>query len=263
MAGKTVVVTGGSRGIGMMMCKAYVENGAKVYIVSRKKKACDLVADALNAMNASGSAVSFPADVGSDDACNQLAVDIGKLESKIDVLVNNAGITWGSTFEKFPEAAWGKLYNLNVTSIFQMSRAFTPLLKKASKGNLEPAHIINVSSVAGNNDSSSPKDVAPSYAASKAAANKVTQILAAYLVKDHINVNCIAPAVFPSDMTYKYQLKSTDLAKMTDKMHPVGRIGNASDMAGLTLFLSTKASAFVTGSIIKLDGGSSSIRASM
>ena len=105
-------------------------------------------------------------------------------------------------------------------SIFQMSRAFTPLLKRASQGNLNPSHIINVSSVAGNSDSSSPHDVAPSYAASKAAANKVTQILAAYLVKEHINVNCIAPAVFPSDMTYKYQLKNKNLATMTDKMHP-------------------------------------------
>ena len=123
MKGKVVVVTGGSRGIGLMMSKAYVENGAKVYIVSRKKSACDMVADALNSMEtASGFAVSCPADIGSDVACKKLASDISKLESQIDVLVNNAGITWGSNFYEFPEAAWNKLYNVNVTSIFQLSR---------------------------------------------------------------------------------------------------------------------------------------------
>jgi len=246
----------------MMMCKAYVENGAKVYVVSRKKAACDTVANALNKMDAPGSAISYPADVGSNKGCVQLAADIGALESKIDVLVNNAGLTWGGPFDKFPEEAWAKVFNLNVTTLFQLSRAFVPLLKKASLGNIDPSHIINVSSVAGNNDSSSPFDVAPSYAASKAAANKVTQSLAAFLVKDHINVNCIAPAVFPSKMTYNYQLKTDAGRDMSDQMHPVGRIGNASDMAGLTIFLSTKASAFVTGSIIRLDGGMSSIQRS-
>eukprot|EP00732_Lithocolla_globosa_P006103 Lithocolla_globosa_v1_NODE_6844_length_1028_cov_17.869476.p1 type:complete len:287 gc:universal NODE_6844_length_1028_cov_17.869476:956-96(-) len=260
LQGKVCIVTGGSRGIGLMMAKTFVENGAKAYIVSRKKKACDEVADALNRLGLPGKAVSFPADVGSDAACKKLAADIGELETKVDVLINNAGITWGDDFDDFPEEAWGKTFNLNVTALFQLTRAFVPLLKKASNGNLDPSHVINVSSVGGNLDSSSRLDNAPSYAASKAAANKVTQSLAAYLVEDHINVNCIAPAVFPSKMTYNYQLKSDDLAKLTESGHPVGRYGNESDMAGLTIFLSTKASAFVTGSIIKLDGGTTAIR---
>lgn len=261
---KIVVVTGGSRGIGLMMCKCYVDNGARVYVVSRKKDACDQVSRALNSMNSSGSAVSFPADVGTDAGCRQLVEDISKLEKKVDVLVNNAGLTWGSlSYKDFPEMAWQKIFNLNVTTLFQLSRAFVPLLKKASKGNLDPSHIINVSSVAGNMNSSSVYDNAPSYSASKAAANKVTQTLAAYLVKDHINVNCIAPAVFPSKMTYNYQLKTKQGIEMSNNAHPVGRFGNESDMAGLTIFLSTKASAFVTGSIIRLDGGMSAIRSNM
>ena len=259
--GKVIVITGGSRGIGLMMAKAFVDNGAKVYIVSRKKQACDDVAAALNNMNAPGTAVSCPADVGTDQGCQQLVRDISKLETKIDTLINNAGLTWGSEhYSDFPEHAWHKVFNVNVTALFQLSRAFVPLLKAASHGNLDPSHIINVSSVAGNMDSSNPFDNAPSYAASKAAANKVTQILAAYFVADHINVNCIAPAVFPSKMTYSYQLKTEQGMKMTKDSHPVGRYGNEEDIAGLTLFLSSKASAFVTGSIIKLDGGMSAIR---
>jgi NAD(P)-dependent dehydrogenase (short-subunit alcohol dehydrogenase family) len=263
LSGKVAVVTGGSRGIGMMMAKAFVDNGAKVYIVSRKKDACDTVAKALNALDAPGTAVSFPADVGTDAGCKQLAADIGAREQQVDVLVNNAGLTWGGNFNDFPEHAWGKIFNLNVTALFQLSRAFVPLLKRASKGNTDPSHIINVSSVGGNLDSSSKFDNAPSYGASKAAANKVTQSLAAYLVDDHINVNCIAPAVFESKMTYNYQLKTEEGQELSKKSHPVGRFGSESDMAGLTIFLSTKASAFVTGSIIRLDGGMSAIRHKM
>lgn len=101
---------------------------------------------------------------------------------------------------------------------------------------------------------------APSYAASKAAVNKVTQLLAAYLVKDAINVNAIAPAVFPSKMTFDYSLATEEIAEMTDAAHPVGRVGNETDMGGMAVFLATKASAFVTGSIINLDGGAASVR---
>jgi NAD(P)-dependent dehydrogenase (short-subunit alcohol dehydrogenase family) len=167
------------------MAKCFVENGAKVYVVSRKAQACDTVTDGLNKLpGKTGVAVSMPADVGSDENCKALAAKIASLEDKVDVLVNNAGITWGDDFEDHPEAAWAKLYNLNVTSIFNLTRAFRPLLIKASKGNLDPSKVINVSSVAGNMDSSNPMDNAPSYAVSKAAANKVTQVLASYLVKD-------------------------------------------------------------------------------
>jgi len=262
--GKVAVVTGGSRGIGLMMCKTFVENGATVYVVSRKAAAVAEAVAALNGLSScTGRAVALPADVGTEAACKALAAEVASKESKIDILVNNAGITWGSDFEEHPEAAWGKTYNLNVTAMFQLTRAFVPLLKEASNGNLDPSHVVNVSSTAGNMNSSSPLDNAPSYAASKAAANKVTQILASYLVKDHINVNCIAPAVFPSKMTFQYQLKTDELADFSASMHPVGRVGNETDMGGLLLFLSSRASAFVTGSIIRLDGGLTAIRSSM
>ncbi len=269
VCGKTAVVTGGSRGIGLMMCKTLVENGATVFVVSRKQGACNAAAEALNELptrHLQGRAVSQPCDVSTDAGCRALVADVVNAgHESIDILINNAGITWGGDFDSFGEeddgkSAWDKVFRLNVTSIFNLTRAFRPLLRRASRGNLNPSHVINVSSVAGNLDSSFSFDNAPSYAASKAAANRITQSLAAYLVEDAINVNCIAPAVFPSKMTYSYQLRTEAGAAASRESHPVGRFGNAKDMAGLTLFLSSKASAFVTGSIIKLDGGMSAIR---
>ena len=269
VAGKCCVVTGGSRGIGLMMCKALVENGATVFVVSRKAAACEAAADALNKLptrHLQGHAVAQPCDVSTDGGCRAL---VAKVEAsghdRVDVLINNAGITWGGEFDAFGaeddgKSAWDKLFKLNVAAIFNLTRAFRPLLKRASRGNLDPSHVINVSSVAGNLGSSLPLDNAPSYAASKAAVNRLTQSLAAYLVEDSINVNCIAPAVFPSKMTYAYHLRTEAGAAASHASHPVGRFGNAHDIAGLTLFLSSKASAFVTGSIIKLDGGMSAIR---
>ena len=270
--GKTAVVTGGSRGIGLMMCRALVENGATVFVVSRKEAACAAAAEALNSLptrHLQGRAVSQPCDVSTDAGCRALAAAVeGAGFDRVDVLINNAGITWGGEFDAFGgeddgKSAWDKVFRLNGTAIFNLTRAFRPLLRRASRGNLDPSHVINVSSVAGNLNSSFAFDNAPSYAASKAAANRITQSLAAYLVDEAINVNGIAPAVFPSKMTYSYQLRTEAGAAASRESHPVGRFGNAQDIAGLTLFLSSKASAFVTGSIIKLDGGMSAIRTRM
>ena len=162
MRGKICVVTGGSRGIGLMIAKAYVENGAKVYVSSRKKDACDLVARELTNLGP-GTAVSMPADISSDAGCKELAERIAKQERRIDVLVNNAGVTWGSPFETFPEMAWERVMTLNVASVFNMTRACVPLLREASKGNLNPSHVINITSVAGHPDSAPEDDIAPSY----------------------------------------------------------------------------------------------------
>eukprot|EP00940_MAST-03C_sp_MAST-3C-sp2_P002691 g2691.t1 len=263
---KVVLVTGGSRGIGLMIARAFVQNGAKVYIVSRKKKACDSVAEYLNSVSErGGSAVSLPANLSSDEGCRNMVREFEKIEptKKVDVLVNNAGVTWGDSFDDFPEKAWSRTMTLNVASVFNLTRACLPLLRAASRGNLDPSHVINISSIAGNPTFSHYGDNAPSYAASKAACNKVTQYLAAYLKDDGICVNAIAPAVFPSKMTYDYQLSDASRAEFTNQMHPVGRIGNEIDMAGTVLFLASKASAFITGSVINLDGGSVAIRASL
>lgn len=252
--GKVALVTGGSRGIGLMIAKGLVKNGAKVYISARKAEVCDQVAAELNALGP-GMCISLPGDeLTSDAACRRLAMKLEEKEDRLHILVNNAGTAWASRFEDFPDEAWNKIMTLNVASIFNLTRACHELLKRGSGGSMEPASVINIGSVVGH-PAASVLDNAPSYHASKAAAAQVTRWLAAKFCRDGINVNCIQPAVFPSKMSFDYRLKTEGVEEMTKQMHPVGRYGHENDMAGLALFLSSRASAFVTGSSICCDGG--------
>lgn len=256
--GKVALVTGGSRGIGLMIAKGLVENGAKVYISARKAEVCDRVAEELNKLGP-GSCVSLAGDeLTSDAACRGLAKRLAERESRLHILVNNAGATWGGTFEKFPDEAWSKIMTLNVASVFNLTRACHDLLKAGSNGNMDPSHVITIGSVAGE-PRANYFDNAPSYHASKAAASQVTRWLAARFCRDGICVNCIQPAVFPSKMTYDYQLKDEKGDKFAKMGHPVGRYGHEDDMAGLAIFLSSRASAFVTGETISCDGGTAHI----
>jgi NAD(P)-dependent dehydrogenase (short-subunit alcohol dehydrogenase family) len=236
-----------------------VENGAKVYVCSRTKAACDAVAAALTLLPGPGTAVSAPFDLRTDANCRAAAACVE--EDALDVLVNNAGATWGDDFETFPEKAWDKVMTLNVTSVFQLTRALRPKLAAASRGNMDPSHVINIGSIGG--ELASPYSNNPSYLASKAAVAHLTRYLAAILLADAVNVNCIAPGVFPSKMTYDYQLASEGSSEMAARMHPVGRVGAAADMGALAIYLSSRASAFVTGQVLNLDGGSTAIRSSM
>jgi len=256
--GKVALVTGGSRGIGLMIAKAYVQNGAKVYISARKKEVCERVAAELTKLGP-GSCHSLPADLVSDEACRALVATLSQKEDKLHILVNNAGATWGGSFDEFPDSAWNKIMTLNVSSIWNLTRACFTLLKNGSGGSMNPSHVINIGSVAGH-PAVSVFDNAPSYAASKAACAQVSRMLAGKFCRDGINVNCIQPAVFPSKMTYDYQLKSDKTQEQAKQTHPVGRWGHENDMAGLAMFLSTRASAFVTGETICNDGGQAHIR---
>lgn len=256
--GKVALVTGGYRGVGLMIAKAFVQNGAKVYISARNADVCNKVAEVLSNMGP-GSCKSIPANLNSDEACRALASKLAEQEDKLHILVNNAGATWGSTFKDFPDSAWNKIMTLNVASVFNLTRACHELLKKGSGGSMDPSHVITIGSVAGF-PSSNVFDNAPSYAASKAAAAQITRWLAAKFCREGIVANCIQPAVFPSKMTYDYNLKTEDTEMRSNNSHAVGRIGHESDMAGLALFLSSKASAFITGETICLDGGMSHIR---
>lgn len=257
--GRVALVTGGSRGIGLMIAKALVENGAKVYISARKADVCDRVAKELTSMGPGTCVALGGVELVSDAACRELAGRVSALEDRLHILVNNAGTTWGTPFESFPDEAWGKVMTLNVASIFNLTRACHALLLKGSGGNMEPSHVINIGSVAGH-PSASVFDNSPSYHASKAAAAQVTRWLAARFCREGIVVNCIQPAVFPSKMTFDYQLKTEQGEEMSKAMHPVGRYGHENDMAGLALFLSSRASAFITGSAICLDGGMAHIQ---
>jgi len=243
--GKVALVTGGSRGLGEMFARAYVENGVKVYISSRKAEACASLAEELSKF---GTCIPLPADLSKMDEIERLAKEISARESKLDILINNAGASWGSPFAEFPENGWDKVMDLNLKSVFFMTQKLLPLLKAAGSAE-DYARVINIGSIEGIRTSHLE---AYSYAASKSGVLHVTRMMAKYLASEHIAVNAIAPGYFPSKMTDAIEEKdSADILTHT----PMKRWGQPSDMAGVALYLASKASAFVCGAVIPVDGG--------
>jgi len=255
--GKIAVVTGGGSGIGTMIATAFVQNGAKVYIASRKESQLKEVSERLNKLGP-GSCHYIVSDLGSKDGCDKLAEAIKQKEQKIHILVNNSGATWGAPYDKFPEKeGWDRILALNVKGIFYMTQGLTDLLAKDSN-NQDPGRVINISSVASFSPIAEGTNVAAdgtglwSYNTSKAAVNHLTSTMAVTLARRYITVNAICPGVFPSKMT-AYGFK-----KQGDKMaagQPMGRVGAPSDMGGVALFLASPASSHITGAHIVLDGG--------
>ncbi|KLO19614.1 NAD(P)-binding protein [Schizopora paradoxa] len=256
--GKIAVVSGGGSGIGKMIASALVANGAKVYIAARKEAQLKEAADELNA-EGPGSCHYIVADLGSKAGCVALTNEIKKREQKIHILVNNSGASWGANWDDFPEKeGWDRLMALNVKSIFYMTVGLTDLLAKDSTAQ-DPARIINISSTASVSAHAEGSPLSGStqglwsYHTSKAAVNHLTSQLALTLGKKKITVNAILPGIFPSKMT-SYGFRITGGDKIA-AVHPMGRVGSPTDMAGTALFLCSPASAHVTGSHIILDGG--------
>ncbi|KAF9059752.1 hypothetical protein BDP27DRAFT_1430928 [Rhodocollybia butyracea] len=247
--GKIVLVTGGSAGIGKMIASGFAQNGAK---------AVAEITPGLKNAAASGSVSYIVANVGSKAGCDALVNEFKNRESKLHVLVNNSGITWGGPYEDFPEEkGWDNVFNVNVKSIFYMTAGLTELLAKDSN-NRDPARVINISSTASVDPRSEgalsrPGNGTWSYQPSKAAVNHLTSQLALKLAPRHVTVNAILPGVFPSKMT-AFGLKTAGDEVFTANQ-PTGRYGSTEDMAGMAVFLSSPASAHVTGAHIILDGG--------
>lgn len=244
--GKVVLVTGGSRGIGEMIARGYVENGAKVYISSRKAEVCDRVADELSDY---GTCISLPFDLGGMAGIEGLADAIKERESRLDVLVNNAGATWGAPIDEYPEDGWDKTVDLNVKSIFFLTQKLLPLLRAAATAE-EPSRVINIASV---NGIAPPTLETYAYSTSKAGCIMLTRHLAKRLAPEHILVNAIAPGPFPSKMMAATLAQAGDAIA---KNNPRGRIGQPEDIAGVAIFLSSRASAYTTGAVVPCDGGS-------
>ena len=247
--GKSVVVTGGSRGIGEMIARGYVENGARVYISSRKAEVCDRLAEELSEY---GSCASLPFDLSKMEGIVGLAAAVAAREPKLDVLINNAGATWGAPIDEYPEDGWDKTVDLNVKSIFFLTQKLLPQLRAAASAD-SPARVINIASV---NGIEPPALETYAYSTSKAGCIMLTRHLAKRLAAEHILVNAIAPGPFPS------QMMAATLARAGDaiaRANPRGRIGQPEDIAGVAIFLGSRASAYTTGATIPCDGGSAEV----
>ena len=253
--GKTALVTGGSRGIGEMIAAGFLANGATVYISSRKADVCDETAKRL-ANEYGGTCVSLPADLSKIDGIDSLTEALGEQTDRLDILVNNAGASWGAPLAEFPEVGWDKVMDTNVKGVFFLTQRLLPMLEKAATAD-DPARVINIGSIDG---IQTPAFDTFSYGPSKAAVHALTRQLAAHLIRRNIIVNAIAPGPFPTWMLSTGvgtggDVEGTDWAAI-GRANPRGRVGTPEDIAGLAIFLSSRAGAFTVGETITCDGGS-------
>jgi 2-deoxy-D-gluconate 3-dehydrogenase len=247
LKGRIALITGGSRGIGKMIAEGYLASGAaRVYITARKAGPCEATAKELTA-KFDGECIALPIDISTVAGCEKLADEIIKREPKLDILVNNAGTAWAATLEEFPENGWDKVMNLNVKSLFFLTKALAKPLRAAASAE-RPAKVINIASIDG--IFVNPLETY-SYQASKAAVIHLTRRMASKLIRDNIVVTAIAPGAFQSDMN----TAARDHADAVAQRVPARRIGSPEDMAGVAIYLASRAGDYVVGNTIAVDGG--------
>ena len=252
--GKTALVTGGSRGIGEMIAAGFLANGAKVYISARKADVCAATAKRLSEA-CGGECIALQADLSQLAGVESLTKQLSERESTLDILVNNAGASWGAPLELFPEVGWDKVMDTNVKGVFFLTQKLLPLLRQAARAT-SPARVINIGSVDGIKAATFDSF---SYGASKAAVHHLTRFMAAHLTKEHILFNAIAPGPFPTWMLstgvgFGGETEKVDW-QLVGKHNPSGRVGTAQDIAGLAIFLCSRAGEYVVGQTIACDGG--------
>ena len=244
VADKVALVTGGSRGIGLMIARGHVSAGARVYVSSRKQRE---VEDAAAELAKLGTCMALPGDLSTTAGTRALADAIAEREPALHVLVNNAGANWGAPLADYPEAGWDKVMALNVKAVFNLTRFLLPQLHAASRPG-DPARVINVGSIDG---IQVPALETYAYSASKAAVHHLTRVLAKKLAPK-VTVNAIAPGPFESKMMAETLGKFGEVIKSGC---PMGRIGEPDDMAGAAIYLASRAGAYVTGAVLPVDGG--------
>jgi NAD(P)-dependent dehydrogenase (short-subunit alcohol dehydrogenase family) len=246
--GKVAVVTGGSRGIGLMLARGLLDAGMSVVISSRKADQLERAAEELSA--GGGACVAIPADLSTREGAVGLAAAVAERFDAVHLLVNNAGATWGAPLEEFPASGWSRVIDTNVEGVFHLTVALLPRLRAAARDD-DPARVVNVGSVDGLRV---PAMENYSYSASKAAVHMLTRHLAKRLAAERITVNAIAPGPFHSKMT-AFMLDDPQLRAAVEQQVPLGRIGEPDDVVGAVRFLASRAGAYLTGTVIPLDGG--------
>lgn len=252
LKGRTAIVTGGSRGIGRMIAEGFLKAGAHVYITARKTAVCEQTAKELGAL---GHCIALPLDVSTIEGAHALKELYLQHESTLDILVNNAGAAWGAPFDEFPESGWDKVVDLNMKAPFFLTQTFAPLLRAATQKANDPhmAKVIHVASIDG---ISVNLWQTYSYTASKAGLIHLTRRMALELVKDQISVNAIAPGAFASEMNKEARDHGDSVAQRV----PSGRVGVADDMAAAAIYLASRASDYVVGHTLVVDGGMTHVR---
>jgi NAD(P)-dependent dehydrogenase (short-subunit alcohol dehydrogenase family) len=243
VSGRHVLVTGATKGIGEMIARGFHEAGAVVYLSSRTAEDCEALAEELGER-----AVAAPADASTVEGCQRLVADVAAHTDHLDVLVNNAGATWGADLEEYPDAAWDKVLALNLKAPFHLTVACLPLLRAAASAE-RPARVVNIGSVDGMHV---PMWESYAYSSSKAGVHQLTRHLAKRLADEAITVNAIAPGIFPSRMTrFAFEQNEAELVAAV----PLGRTGRPDDAAGAAIFLASPAASWITGAVLPVDGG--------
>lgn len=252
--GKVAVITGGTRGLGLDCAETFVRNGAAtVAITSRKADACEQAKAYLEKVskeaNVNSKIISVPADLSNESQCKAFFEKVASQVGRVDILIANAGATWGEPLETHPVSAMLKVLTLNVVAVFQTIQLFAPLLEQSGLPE-DPSRILIMSSII----SLIANDPAGTYgyAASKAGVSHLGKTLAVQLAPRNINVNILAPGFFPTKMSNGLLKVAGDA--LADA-NPRGRLGVKEDIQNVVLFLCAKQSNYLNGIVVPIDGG--------
>lgn len=252
LKGKVALVTGGGRGIGEFMAEGLAEAGANLVIASRKVENCEETGKKLAEANGI-KYLAVKCDLGVKEDIDRLVDAAMKEFGRIDILVNNSGVTWGAPTLDFPLDAWDKIFNVNVRGVWILTQKVANIMKAQGGGK-----IINVSSIFGSRGSNELAHPAVAYNSSKAAIEILTKNLAIKLAPHKIHVNCVAPGFFHTDMMgYVFKPGMENMLNAMLSVIPLHKAGEVEDIKGLVVYLSSAASDFMTGAVIPIDGGMS------
>jgi NAD(P)-dependent dehydrogenase (short-subunit alcohol dehydrogenase family) len=245
LKGKTAIVTGGGRGLGQQIAEAYAEAGANVVVCSRNLEACQQISETLKEKGVRS--LALKCDVANQDDIQQVVDETIKEFGRIDILVNNSGVSWGAPALEMPADKWDKVMDINLKAVFLFSQAVGKVMVEQRSGK-----IINIASIAGMGGQDPTVMDAIGYSSSKGAVIAFTKDLAVKLAPFNIHVNAIAPGFFPTKMASPVLSYSGE--KILERT-PAGRFGSEDDMKGPALFLASGASDYVFGHVLVVDGG--------